>query len=304
SEKEKIIKMEEMLGKRIIGQDLAVKSVSDAIRRSRAGLSDPRRPMGSFLFLGPTGVGKTELARSLADFLFDDENAMIRMDMSEYMEKHSVSRFIGAPPGYVGYDEGGQLTEAVRRRPYSVILLDEIEKAHNDVFNVLLQVLDEGHMTDGKGRRVNFKNTIVIMTSNAGSRIIQSLAGDYKKIEERIESELKLHFKPEFLNRIDEIITFNNLSKGMIEEITEIQLNHVKHKLAQNQVELSFLPEAVSLIAARGYDPVYGARPLKRIIQKEVENRLAQRILENNVDPGDRIMVGIKGGELNFTIKR
>jgi ATP-dependent Clp protease ATP-binding subunit ClpB len=264
--------------------------VSDAVRRSRAGLSDPRRPIGSFIFVGPTGVGKTELARALAEFLFDDEHAMVRLDMSEYMEKHSVARMIGAPPGYVGYEEGGRLTEAVRRRPYSVVLFDEIEKAHPDVFNVLLQVLDDGRLTDGKGRVVSFKNTVIIMTSNLGSHWIAELSGTDAKeaeIQEKIEEDLARHFRPEFLNRIDDVIVFHRLTREEIEQIVEVQLQLLARTVADRGIRLGWTPEVRRLLAGRGYDPAFGARPLKRLIQKVVSDALARKLLTGEIRDGD-----------------
>ena len=290
AETQKLLKMEERLGERVVGQMEAVVAVSDAVRRSRAGLSDPRRPIGSFIFVGPTGVGKTELARALAEFLFDDEQAMVRLDMSEYMEKHSVARMIGAPPGYVGYEEGGRLTEAVRRRPYSVVLFDEIEKAHPDVFNVLLQVLDDGRLTDGKGRVVSFKNTVIIMTSNIGSHWIAeaSQLGE-EEVRAKIEEELRRHFRPEFFNRIDDVIVFHRLSREEIERIVEIQLRILARTVADRGIELTWTPAAAKALAARGYDPTFGARPLKRLVQKEVSDALARKILSGQVQTGDSV---------------
>ena len=290
-EKEKLLRMEEALGKRVVGQEEAVKIVSNAIRRSRAGLADPRRPNGSFLFLGPTGVGKTELCKALAEFLFDTEDSMVRIDMSEYMEKHSVSRLIGAPPGYVGYDEGGQLTEAVRRRPYAVILLDEVEKAHPDVFNVLLQVLDDGRLTDGQGRTVDFRNTVIIMTSNLGSDVIQkfTLEGDYAGMKSAVMEVVQENFRPEFINRIDDICVFRPLGIEQIRSIVDIQLAQLRRRLLERNLELTLDDSAVDRLSEAGYDPVYGARPLKRAIQQQVENPLAQAILGGKFLPGDRI---------------
>ncbi len=296
---EKLISMENRLHMRVIGQDEAVSAVSNAIRRARAGLQDPNRPLGSFIFLGPTGVGKTELARALAEFLFDDERAMIRIDMSEYMEKHTVSRLIGAPPGYVGYDEGGQLTEAVRRRPYSVILLDEIEKAHTDVFNVLLQILDDGRLTDGKGRTVDFKNTIIIMTSNLGSQYIQEVV-DPDELKRKIDEVTKLHFRPEFLNRVDEIVIFNRLSMEDIEKIVDIQVAHLQRRVAEHGITLELTDAAKELIALEGYDPVFGARPLKRVIQKKLQDGLALKILQGEIKDGDGVVVDAKDGNITF----
>ncbi len=293
SEKQKLVQMEDRLHARVIGQDEAVTSVADAIRRSRAGLSDPHRPIGSFLFLGPTGVGKTELARALAEFLFDDEHAMVRLDMSEYMEKHSVARLLGAPPGYVGYEEGGQLTERVRRRPYSVVLLDEIEKAHPDVFNVLLQVLDDGRLTDGKGRTVDFRNTVIIMTSNLGSTLIppepEPTAAQWEKVRVQVMEALRLHFRPEFLNRVDDIVLFHGLGRPEIERIIELQLAHLRQLLADRRITLTLSPEARELVVAQGYDPQYGARPLKRSLQRLVQNPLAAAILRGDVLPEQHV---------------
>jgi ATP-dependent Clp protease ATP-binding subunit ClpB len=300
-EREKLIRMEEKLHERVVGQEEAVRLVSDAIRRSRSGLSDPNRPYGSFLFLGPTGVGKTELCKALASFLFDSEEHLIRIDMSEYMEKHSVSRLIGAPPGYVGYDEGGQLTEQVRRKPYSVILFDEVEKAHPDVFNALLQVLDEGRLTDGQGRTVDFKNTVLVMTSNLGSQMIQSMAGsDYGVIKVAVMAEVKNQFRPEFINRIDEIVVFHALGEDNIKAIARIQLNVLKARLAKMDYEFEISEAAIGELAKAGFDPVYGARPLKRAVQSEVENSLAKAILEGRFAPKDRIHVDWRGGRMQF----
>jgi len=290
---EKLIKMEENLKKRVVGQDHAIRIVSDTIRRARAGIQDPNRPLGSFIFLGPTGVGKTELARALAEFLFDDERAMVRLDMSEYMERHSVARLIGAPPGYVGFEEGGQLTEAIKRRPYSIILLDEIEKAHPDVFNILLQVLDDGRLTDGQGRTVDFRNTVIIMTSNLGSQAIMEYGGDYEKIEEKIREILKQHFRPEFLNRIDEIIIFKPLSKEALLKIVEIQISNLAKRLAEKKIKIELSQRAKELLAEKGYDPVFGARPLKRTIQREIENPLSLKILKGEFSEGDKIFVDV-----------
>ena len=299
-EVEKLVKMESGLHERVVGQDEAVAAVSNAIRRARAGLGDPDRPIGSFIFLGPTGVGKTELARALAEFMFDDEHAMIRLDMSEYMEKHSVSRLVGAPPGYVGYDEGGQLTEAVRRRPYSVVLLDEIEKAHPDVFNTLLQILDDGRLTDGQGRVVDFKNTVVIMTSNLGSQFMLSLT-DEQEIEDKVMDVIKDQFKPEFLNRVDEIIVFHRLSMENLEEIVTIQLERLVDRLARRNLELRLTEGARRHLAERGYDPAYGARPLKRLIQRSMENELALKLLDGTFREGDVIEVEVAGDGLVFS---
>ena len=300
-EREKLLLMEERLHWRVVGQEAAVKLVSDAIRRSRAGLSDPNKPYGSFLFLGPTGVGKTELCKALAEFLFDSEDHMIRIDMSEFMEKHSVARLIGAPPGYVGYEEGGYLTEAVRRKPYSVILLDEIDKAHPDVFNVLLQVLDDGRMTDGQGRTVNFKNTVVVMTSNLGSQMIQQMAGDdYQVIKLAVLGEVKANFRPEFVNRIDEIVVFHALDEKQIKSIARLQLGLLEKRLAKMEIKIGVTDAALKQIADAGFDPVYGARPLKRAIQAEIENPLAKQILEGRFAAKDTIKVNAVKGVICF----
>ena len=300
-EREKLLYMEDRLHQRVVGQDEAVRLVSDAIRRSRAGLADPNRPYGSFLFLGPTGVGKTELCKALAGFLFDSEDHMIRIDMSEFMEKHSVSRLIGAPPGYVGYEEGGFLTEAVRRKPYSVILLDEIEKAHPDVFNVLLQVLDDGRMTDGHGRTVDFKNTVIVMTSNLGSQMIQQMAGDdYQVIKLAVMGEVKSYFRPEFINRIDEVVVFHALDEKHIKSIAKIQLGYLEKRLAQLELKIEIDDSALSEVAAAGFDPVFGARPLKRAIQSQLENPLAKAILEGRFSAGETIKVVCQGGVMRF----
>jgi ATP-dependent Clp protease ATP-binding subunit ClpB len=296
----KLVAMEDGLHERVVGQHEAVEAVSNAIRRARSGLSDPNRPIGSFIFLGPTGVGKTELARALAEFLFDDERAMVRLDMSEYMEKHSVSRLVGAPPGYVGYDEGGQLTEAVRRRPYSVVLLDEIEKAHPDVFNVLLQILDDGRLTDGQGRTVDFRNAVIIMTSNLGSQWILSLDEGDEAMEEKVLANVRDHFKPEFLNRVDEIIVFRRLSREDIQHIVSIQAGVVAERLAARKISLRMSDGATRYLAEHGYDPAYGARPLKRLIQREVENELALRLLDGTFREGDVIEVDAGKGGLTF----
>jgi ATP-dependent Clp protease ATP-binding subunit ClpB len=292
-EVEKLVKMESVLAERIKGQDQALRAVSDTIRRARAGIQDASRPLGSFIFLGPTGVGKTELARVLAEFLFDDEKAMVRLDMSEYMEKHTVSRLIGAPPGYVGYEEGGQLTEAIKRRPYSIILLDEIEKAHGDVFNILLQILDDGRLTDGKGRTVDFKNTIIIMTSNLGSQVIKELSQDYEKMEGEVMAILESHFRPEFLNRMDEVIIFRALTQEAILEIVDLQIDELRERLLDRQISIELSEKAKKLLAERGYDPVYGARPLKRTIQRDIQNPLAQKILEGEYAEGARVKVDV-----------
>jgi ATP-dependent Clp protease ATP-binding subunit ClpB len=306
-EREKLVHMEERLEKRVIGQDDAVRAVSDAVRRNRAGLGDPNRPIGSFLFLGPTGVGKTELCKALAEFLFDDENAMVRIDMSEFMEQHSVARLIGAPPGYVGYEEGGRLTEAVRRRPYSVILFDEIEKAHRDVFNVLLQVLDDGRLTDGQGRTVDFKNTVIVMTSNIGSQQIMDLTAkkaEEWEIEAAVREMLKQYFRPEFLNRIDETIVFHPLEKSQLARIVEVQLGYLRKRLATRNLKLEITDAAENLLAEEGYDPAYGARPLKRVIQQRVENPLASRILKGEFGEGDTIKVDADPAKHNFTFSK
>jgi ATP-dependent Clp protease ATP-binding subunit ClpB len=301
-EREKLLRMEEALSRRVVGQDEAVRIVSDAIRRSRAGLADPRRPNGSFLFLGPTGVGKTELTKALAAFLFDTEEALIRIDMSEFMEKHSVARMIGAPPGYVGYEEGGYLTEAVRRRPYSVILLDEVEKAHQDVFNVLLQVLDDGRLTDGQGRTVDFRNTVIIMTSNLGSQVIQEFAakGEYQRMKSAVMEIVQSSFRPEFINRIDDIVVFRPLGSEQIRAIVDIQLNYLRKRLLERNMELQLDDSALELLGEAGFDPVYGARPLKRAIQQQIENPLASRILRGEFAPGDRVKISARGGQLEF----
>jgi ATP-dependent Clp protease ATP-binding subunit ClpB len=300
-EVEKLLHMEERLHERVIGQDSAVSAVANALRRARAGLSDPNRPIGSFIFLGPTGVGKTELARALAEFMFDDERAMVRIDMSEYMERHAVARLIGAPPGYVGFEEGGQLTEAVRRRPYSVLLLDEIEKAHADVFNVLLQLLDDGRLTDGQGRIVDFTNTVVIMTSNIGSQLLAD-GIDEDIAEERVLGALRDHFRPEFLNRVDEIVVFGRLDREQLAEIVELQVARLRRRLDERGVELELTDAAAELLAREGYDPAYGARPLKRLVQRRIENPLAQRILAGEVRDGDRVVVDAEGDELTFAV--
>ena len=305
-EREKLLKMESQLHARVVGQEEAIKVVSDAMRRSRAGLSDPNRPTGSFLFLGPTGVGKTELCKALAEFLFDSSDAMIRIDMSEFMEKHSVARLIGAPPGYVGYEEGGYLTEAVRRRPYSLILLDEVEKAHGDVFNILLQVLDDGRLTDGQGRTVDFRNTVIVMTSNLGSQMIQEMSGDdspesYTQMKAAIMGVVQTHFRPEFINRLDDIVVFHPLDKTQIREIARIQLKGLEKRLAERGLRIELEDSALQLLGNVGFDPVYGARPLKRAIQQQLENPLAQKILAGEFVSGDTIRVGASSGGLSFT---
>ncbi|MGD9211128.1 MAG: ATP-dependent chaperone ClpB [Desulfobacteraceae bacterium] len=299
-EREKLVYMEDRLSQRVIGQTEAIVAVSNAVRRARSGLQDPNRPIGSFIFMGPTGVGKTELAKALAEFIFDSEQAIIRIDMSEYMEKHSVSRLIGAPPGYVGYDEGGMLTEAVRRRPYSVVLFDEIEKAHPEVFNVLLQILDDGRMTDGHGKTVDFKNTIIIMTSNVGSQFIQELSGNRAEMEKQVTQTLRAQFKPEFLNRIDEIIIFMNLTTKEIEKIVDIQMDRLSQRLADKNIELYLAQSAKKLLAEKGYDPIYGARPLKRVIQRLLENPLAMEILKGGILEGAKISAEAQGDEIIF----
>src|ERR1700761_69281 len=305
-EREKLLRMEEVLGKRVVGQQEAVKAVADAIRRTRAGLSDPNRPSGSFMFLGPTGVGKTELCKALAEFMFDTEDALIRIDMSEFMEKHSVARLIGAPPGYVGYEEGGYLTEAVRRRPYCVILLDEIEKAHPDVFNVLLQVLDDGRLTDGQGRTVDFRNCVVIMPSNLGSQVIQELSGEanYAKMKEAVMQVVTQHFRPEFINRVDEIVVFHSLGREQIRSIVDIQLGRLRQRLAERDITLRLDDDARDKIGEAGFDTVYGARPLKRAIQAQIENPLAQKILRGEFTAGDRVVAKLRRDSLIFEKER
>jgi ATP-dependent Clp protease ATP-binding subunit ClpB len=301
-EVEKLVKMEERLKQRVVGQDHAIQAVSDAVRRARAGLQDPDRPLGSFIFLGPTGVGKTELARALAQFLFDDEKAMTRMDMSEFMERHSVARLIGAPPGYVGYEEGGYLTEAIRRKPYSVILFDEIEKAHQDIFNILLQILDDGRLTDGKGRTVDFRNTVVIMTSNIGSQWIRDLAGNDEEMKQRVMEALRSHFRPEFLNRVDETLIFNSLGMDEIKAIVDLQVEHLRKRMADKHLSIELSDRAKVHIAEQGYDPAYGARPLRRTIEKEIQNPLALKLLEGEFGEGDTVKVDLdtKAGRLVF----
>jgi len=301
-EREKLLQMESVVQERVVGQEEAVEAVANAIRRSRAGLSDPRRPIGSFLFLGPTGVGKTELTKALASFLFDTDDAMVRLDMSEFMEKHSVARLIGAPPGYVGYEEGGYLTEAVRRRPYSVILLDEVEKAHPDVFNVLLQVLDDGRLTDGQGRTVDFRNTVIVMTSNLGSQMIQEMAGEenYDAMKLAVMDVVGQHFRPEFINRVDDVVVFHPLGREHIRRIVDIQLGYLHDRLAERDMRIHLSDAARDRLADAGFDPVYGARPLKRAIQQQVENPLAQEILQGKFKPGDVIEVGVDQDRLDF----
>jgi ATP-dependent Clp protease ATP-binding subunit ClpB len=307
-EVQKLLHLEEELHRRVVGQDEAVTAVAEAVVRARSGLNDPNRPVGSFIFLGPTGVGKTELARALAEFLFDDERAMIRIDMSEYQERHTVSRLVGAPPGYVGFDEGGQLTEAVRRRPYCVILFDEIEKAHPDVFNVMLQILDDGRLTDGQGRTVDFKNAILIMTSNIGSQRILGYRGaydehEYERMKTAVIEEIRGFFRPEFLNRVDEIIVFHSLSEDHLIKIVEIQLNRLRTRLAERHIQLELTPEAARYLVHVGYDSAYGARPLKRSIQKNIETPIGRLLLEGVVREGQTIRVGYEkaAGKLTFT---
>jgi len=300
-EREKLVKMEDRLSQRVVGQHEAIAAVSNAVRRARSGLQDPNRPIGSFIFMGPTGVGKTELAKALAEFIFDSEQAMVRIDMSEFMEKHSVARLIGAPPGYVGYDEGGYLTEAVRRRPYAVVLFDEIEKAHPEVFKVLLQILDDGRMTDGQGRTVDFTNTLIIMTSNIGSQWIQELGSqDREQMESRVMEALRASFKPEFLNRIDETMIFHNLTADQIGDIVKIQMVRVLRRLAVLKIELSLSPAAIDLLARKGYDPAYGARPLKRVIQQYIENPLSMQILAGEIEPGACLVAEVDGDSLRI----
>jgi ATP-dependent Clp protease ATP-binding subunit ClpB len=300
---DRLMTMEEHIRQRVVGQDEAVEALCNAVRRNRAGLGDPHRPIGVFLFLGPTGVGKTELSKALADFLFNDPSAMIRMDMSEFMEQHSVARLIGAPPGYVGYEEGGRLTEAVRRKPYSVILLDEVEKAHPDVFNVLLQVFDDARLTDGKGRTVDFKNTCIIMTSNIASEQIQKLTeekGADWEIEAHVKEALKVMFKPEFLNRVDEVIVFHTLTQEHLRKIVDIQLRYLADRLRERKIEVEFSDEAKELLMEEGYDMSYGARPLKRVIQQRLENPLANELLAGSFSDGDKIKVGAKQRQFTF----
>jgi ATP-dependent Clp protease ATP-binding subunit ClpB len=296
----KLLHMEDRLRMRVVGQDEAITVVSDAVRRARAGIQDPNRPIGSFIFMGPTGVGKTELARALAEFLFDDEQAMVRIDMSEYQERHTVSRLIGAPPGYVGYEEGGQLTEAVRRRPYSVVLFDEIEKAHPEVFNVLLQLLDDGRLTDGQGRTVDFKNVVVIMTSNIGSQYIQDLRNDEEEMRRRVTDAMRQHFRPEFLNRVDDMVIFHPLDAEVLKKIVSIQVGLVQKRLADKKIAIELTDGAKELMAEEGFDMVYGARPLKRVIQRDVLNPLASKILSGEVKEGSRVIVDRSDRRLVF----
>jgi ATP-dependent Clp protease ATP-binding subunit ClpB len=299
-EQARLLKMEGRIGDRVVGQNRAIEAISNAVRRSRMGLQEKNRPIGSFLFLGPTGVGKTETAKALAEFLFDDDKAMIRIDMSEYMEKHSVARLLGAPPGYVGYEEGGALTEAVRRRPYSVLLFDEIEKAHPDVFNVFLQILDDGRATDGQGRTVDFTNTVIIMTSNLGSHLILE-EKDPKKLEVEIGKLLRSHFRPEFLNRIDEVVTFNHLERDDLARIVEAYTRKLNEMLRERGVTLSFSPEALTLLTEKGYDRDYGARPMKRVFQREIQNPLSISLLEGKFPPGSKVKISVKKDGFDFT---
>jgi ATP-dependent Clp protease ATP-binding subunit ClpB len=303
-DREKLLRMEDALRERVVGQDEAITAVSNAVRRARAGLSDPKRPNGSFLFLGPTGVGKTELCKALAGFMFDSDDAMVRIDMSEFMEKHSVARLIGAPPGYVGYEEGGYLTEAVRRRPYSLLLLDEVEKAHPDVFNILLQVLEDGRLTDGQGRTVDFRNTVVVMTSNLGSHLIQEMApqNDYEAMKAAVMEIVGTHFRPEFINRVDEAVVFHPLREEQIRGIALIQLQGLQQRLAERELQLRVSDAFMEKLVTAGFDPVYGARPLKRAIQRELENPLAQRLLAGDFAPGDAILADVQDGKAVFSV--
>ncbi|GAB1538585.1 hypothetical protein NUACC21_12470 [Scytonema sp. NUACC21] len=306
SERQKLLQLENHLHERVVGQQEAVSAVAAAIRRARAGMKDPSRPIGSFLFMGPTGVGKTELARALAQFLFDSADALVRLDMSEYMEKHSVSRLVGAPPGYVGYEEGGQLSEAIRRRPYSVVLLDEVEKAHPDVFNILLQVLDDGRITDSQGRKVDFRNTVIVMTSNIGSEHILDISGDdanYERMRNRVMDALRSHFRPEFLNRVDDMILFHTLNRSEMRQIVRIQLKRVENLLQEQKISFEISSAACDRLVEVGYDPVYGARPIKRAIQREVENPLATKLLENTFVPGDTVVIDAEENGLTFSKK-
>ena len=303
TERAKLLVLEERIHQRMVNQDEAVEAVSNAVRRNRSGLQDPNRPIGSFIFLGPTGVGKTELCKALAEVMFDDENAMIRLDMSEFMERHTVSRLIGAPPGYVGYEEGGMLTEAVRRRPYAVILLDEIEKAHRDVFNIMLQVLDDGRLSDNQGHTVDFKNSIIVMTSNIGSQLIQEITeqgGSEDEIREAVNQSLNTRFLPEFLNRIDEILIFHPLKREQIRKIVEIQIGRLKNQLQEKGIDLEVTPAAVDAIAIEGYNPTYGARPLKRLIQQKIQNPLAVEVLKKDFTEGSRVKIDCQDGEFTF----
>jgi ATP-dependent Clp protease ATP-binding subunit ClpB len=305
-EMQKLLRIEQDLHERVVGQDDAINAVANAVRRGRAGLGDPNRPIGSFIFLGPTGVGKTELARALAELLFDDEHSMIRLDMSEYMERHTVSRLVGAPPGYVGYEEGGQLTEAVRRRPYSVLLLDEIEKAHPDVFNILLQLLEDGRLTDGQGRTVDFRNCVVIMTSNIGSQLIAEVPAnaspdEWERVREDVLADLRANFRPEFLNRVDDIILFSRLDRTQLRRIVEIQLRGIRDRLAARKLTLRVTETAMDALAAEGYDPTYGARPLKRVLQRRLQDPIAMAILEGRFNEGDTVEVDAKGDQITIT---
>jgi ATP-dependent Clp protease ATP-binding subunit ClpB len=297
-ETEKLLRMEEELGKRVIGQDEAVRAVSDAVRRTRAGIADPDRPTGSFLFLGPTGVGKTELAKALAEFLFDDERAMIRIDMSEYSEKHSVARLVGAPPGYVGYEEGGQLTEAVRRRPYSLVLLDEVEKAHPEVFDILLQVLDDGRLTDGQGRTVDFRNTILVLTSNMGSQFLIDQTVPFEQRQEQVMAVVRQSFKPEFLNRLDDVVMFQPLTPAELTHIVDLQVEALSQRLESRRIGLEVTDAARTWLAEQGFDPIYGARPLKRLVQKEIGDQLARAILSGDIRDGQTVTVDVVGDGL------
>jgi ATP-dependent Clp protease ATP-binding subunit ClpA len=312
-EREKLINMQQELHKRVVGQEEAIDKITHVIHRNRAGIGDPNRPIGSFLFLGPTGVGKTELTKALAEFMFNDDKALIRVDMSEYMERHSVSKLIGSPPGYVGHEESGQLTEAVRHRPYAVVLFDEVEKAHPEVFNVLLQVLDEGHLTDAKGRKVNFKNTVIIMTSNIGSQFVQKMetigfhtttqAGEYVHMKEKVESALKDYFRPEFLNRIDETVVFDILSEAAIKDIVKLRIETVLARLREKGIEVTVADDALSHLASVGYNPHYGARPLNRLIQTKILNPIAERIISRTIADGDTANVSMQGDDISITVQ-
>ncbi|MGH9461808.1 MAG: AAA family ATPase, partial [Vicinamibacteria bacterium] len=304
-EVQKLLHLEEHLHRRVVGQDEAVHAVADAVLRARAGIKDPQRPVGSFIFLGPTGVGKTELARALAEYLFNDEKALVRIDMSEYMEKHAVARLIGAPPGYVGYEEGGQLTEAVRRKPFSVVLFDEVEKAHHDVFNLLLQILDEGRLTDSHGRTVDFRNTVLIMTSNIGSSDILEFQGSvdaesYDRMKERVLGQIKNHFRPEFINRVDELVVFHGLTKEQLVEIVDMQLDRLRRRLEDRRLVLEVTDEAKQFLAEAGWDPVYGARPLRRAVQRELESPIARKLLSGEIESGTTVRVVLRDGRLEF----